>query len=257
MRFLSLAGAHFRMACRQRALWAVSLGLALLSVTITVSPGLSFETGDPAALALTAQMLALMPPIAYAAALTDLAAESERLGVAEVEASAPVHAVALAAGRVAGSLAAMVLPSAAVLLFCAGGQMLHGNAWALPQAAVLFAGVVVPATLVAASLSALAGSALPQALARIAAILAWFGALFLAVLVPTLTASGSVQIHFAANPLAQVLFGSTPLLDFPESTLSSAAPLDAVAFVVLELAVAVALLAAAGAIARRRAYRHG
>ncbi len=62
MRFLALARTHFRLAARQRALWIVSLGLALLSVTITVNPGLSFETDNPAALALTAQMLALMPP---------------------------------------------------------------------------------------------------------------------------------------------------------------------------------------------------
>ncbi|MCQ4882158.1 hypothetical protein NE624_17940, partial [Alistipes onderdonkii] len=79
-----------RLAARQRALWIVSLGLALLSVTITVNPGLSFETDNPAALALTAQMLALMPPVAYAAAFTDLASESERLGISEIEASAPV-----------------------------------------------------------------------------------------------------------------------------------------------------------------------
>ena len=75
MRFLALARTHFRLAARQRALWIVSLGLALLSVTITVNPGLSFETDNPAALALTAQMLALMPPVAYAAAFTDLASE--------------------------------------------------------------------------------------------------------------------------------------------------------------------------------------
>ena len=137
MRFLSLAGTHFRLAARQRALWIVSFALALLSITITVNPGLSFETGNPTALALTAQMLALLPPIAYAAAFTDLAAEAERLGISEIEASAPVLSFELVAARVAGSLAAMALPSAGVLLFCAGGQMLHGNAWAMPQAAFL------------------------------------------------------------------------------------------------------------------------
>ena len=131
MRFLALARTHFRLAARQRALWIVSLGLALLSVTITVNPGLSFETDNPAALALTAQMLALMPPVAYAAAFTDLASESERLGISEIEASAPVPPFELVAAHVAGALAAMALPSVGVLLFCAGGQMLHGNVWAL------------------------------------------------------------------------------------------------------------------------------
>lgn len=255
MRLFRLACAHFRMASRQRVLWAVSLGLALLSATISVNPEFSFETNDPAALALTAQMLALMPPIAYAAALTDLAAESERLGVSEIESSAPVHAVELAVARMVGSLAAMMLPSAAVLLFCAGGQLLHGNAWAALQAIVLFAVVVTPAALLAAALAALAGSLLPQALARIAAILAWFGVLFATVLLPTPTSGGGLRVHFIAHPLAQAFFGSTPLLDYPESSRLPAAPADAVAFIALELAVSAALLALSGAIARRRTYR--
>ena len=111
MRFLSLSVIHARMAARQRAIWVASLLLALLSITITVNPGLSFETDNAAALALTAQMLALLPPIAYAAAFTDLSAESERLGVSEIESSAPVHPVALAAARVLGALFVMTLPS--------------------------------------------------------------------------------------------------------------------------------------------------
>ena len=242
MRFLALARTHFRLAARQRALWIVSLGLALLSVTITVNPGLSFETDNPAALALTAQMLALMPPVAYAAAFTDLASESERLGISEIEASAPVPPFELVAARVAGALAAMALPSVGVLLFCAGGQMLHGNVWALLQAAVLLAGVVLPAALVAAALSAFAGSLLPRALARIAAIVAWFGVLFLGVFVPTPTAGGGLRVHIAADPVAQVLFGSTPLLDSPESAVTAATPLEAIALLALKLAAAVALL---------------
>ena len=255
MRFLALARTHFRLAARQRALWIVSLGLAVLSVTITVHPGLSFETDNPAALALTAQMLALMPPVAYAAAFTDLASESERLGISEIEASAPVPPFELAAARVAGALAAMALPSVGVLLFCAGGQMLHGNVWALLQAVVLLAGVVLPAALVAAALSAFAGSLLPRALARIAAIVAWFGVLFLSVFVPTPTAGGGLRVHIAADSVAQVLFGSTPLLDSPESAVTAATPLEAIALLALKLAAAVALLAAAGAIARKRTYR--
>lgn len=257
MRFLRLARAHFRMAARQRALWVVSLALALLSITITVNPGLSFETDNPAALALTAQMLALLPPIAYAAAFTDLAAEVERLGISEIEASAPVPSFELVAARVAGSLAAMALPSAGVLLFCAGGQMLHGNAWALPQAAFLLIGIVLPAAFIAASLSAFADSLLPRAFARIAAIVAWIGVLFLTVFVPTPTAEGGLRVHIAANPVAQAFFGSTPLLDSPESaaTVAAATPLEAVALLAFKLAVAVALLALSGAIARRRTYR--
>lgn len=89
MRFLSLAWTHARMAARQRAIWVASLLLALLSMGVAVNTGLPFETGDVADLVFLAQMLAMLPPVAYAAAFTDLAAEPERLGISEVEASAP------------------------------------------------------------------------------------------------------------------------------------------------------------------------
>ena len=130
MRFLSLAVIHARMAARQRAIWVASLLLALLSMGVAVNTGLPFETGDVADLVFLAQMLAMLPPVAYAAAFTDLAAEPERLGISEVEASAPVRPMELTVARVAGALAVMTSPSAALLLFCAAGQMLHGNVWA-------------------------------------------------------------------------------------------------------------------------------
>lgn len=255
MRFLSLARAHARMAARQRALWIVSFALALLSLGITVNDGLPFETGDVADLVFLAQVLAMLPPVVYAAAFTDLAAEPERLGVSEVEASAPVRPVELSAARVAGALSVMALPSAALLLFCAGGQMLHGNAWAAGQAIVLLAGVVLPAALLAAALSALAGALLPRALARIAAVVAWFAALFFTSFhsVPV-DGGGGFQVHIVADPICQAFFGSRPFLDY-QGPAAAATPLEAVALLALKLAVAVALLAAAGAIARRRTYR--
>ena len=82
----------------------------------------------------------------------------------------------LTVARVAGALAVMTSPSAALLLFCAAGQMLHGNVWAPLQAIVLFAGVVLPAAFVAAALSALAGSLLPRIVARIVSVAACGGA---------------------------------------------------------------------------------
>ena len=100
MRFLSLSVIHARMAARQRAIWVASLLLALLSMGVAVNTGLPFETGDVADLVFLAQMLAMLPPVAYAAAFTDLAAEPERLGISEVEASAPVRPMELTVARV-------------------------------------------------------------------------------------------------------------------------------------------------------------
>lgn len=253
MRFLRLARVHFRMAARQRALWLVSLALALLSMSTAVNTGLAFESGEAEDLVFLAQVLAMLPPVACAAAFTELASEPERLGVSEVEASAPVHPAALSAARVAGALSVMVLPSAAVLVFCGGGQAAHGNVWGVLQAIVLLLSVVAPAALLAAALSALAGSLLPRALARIAAVVAWF-ALLAASLHGVPVPGGGIQFHIAADPVCQAFFGSRPYLDY-QGPAVAATPLEALALLALKLAAAVALLAAAGVVARRRTYR--
>ena len=225
MRFLSLAVIHARMAARQRAIWVASLLLALLSMGVAVNTGLPFETGDVADLVFLAQMLAMLPPVAYAAA------EPERLGISEVEASAPVRPMELTVARVAGALAVMTSPSAALLLFCAAGQMLHGNVWAPLQAIVLFAGVVLPAAFVAAALSALAGSLLPRIVARIVSVAAWLGTLFACSFKGVPASGGGVQFHIASDPLAQAFFGSQPLLDY-QGPAPAAAPFEALALLV-------------------------
>ena len=120
----------------------------------------------------------------------------------------------LTVARVAGALAVMTSPSAALLLFCAAGQMLHGNVWAPLQAIVLFAGVVLPAAFVAAALSALAGSLLPRIVARIVSVAAWLGTLFACSFKGVPASGGGVQFHIASDPLAQAFFGSQPLLDY-------------------------------------------
>ena len=225
MRFLSLAVIHARMAARQRAIWVASLLLALLSMGVAVNTGLPFETGDVADLVFLAQMLAMLPPV------TDLAAEPERLGISEVEASAPVRPMELTVARVAGALAVMTSPSAALLLFCAAGQMLHGNVWAPLQAIVLFAGVVLPAAFVAAALSALAGSIQPRIVARIVSVAAWLGTLFACSFKGVPASGGGVQFHIASDPLAQAFFGSQPLLDY-QGPAPAAAPFEALALLV-------------------------
>lgn len=227
MRFLSLSVIHARMAARQRAIWVASLLLALLSMGVTVNTGLPFETGDVADLVFLAQMLAMLPPVAYAAAFTDLAAEPERLGISEVEASAPVRPMELTVARVAGALAVMTSPSAALLLFCAAGQMLHGNVWAPLQAIIV---------------------------ARIVSVAAWLGTLFACSFKGVPASGGGVQFHIASDPLAQAFFGSQPFLDY-QGPAPAAAPFEALALLVFKFAVAAALLAAAAAVARRRSYR--
>ena len=242
--------AHARIAARQHALWAASAALCLLSLAVMVNGGMPFESGDVFDLAFFAQVLAMLPPIAYAAACTDLASSPARLGIGEVEEAAPVASVVLAMARVAGTLAVILLPSLALLLFCGFGQIVHGNLLGPLQALAMFVLVVAPAALLAAAFSALAGAALPRAFARIAAVAVWLAALG----VPE--AGGGLKIEIASDPALQALFGLPPVLNENVAwAVASASPLAAFASVAGKVALAVALLAAAGALSRARGRR--
>lgn len=257
MSFLGLALTHARIAGRQRALWVVSILLTVLAATLNVNTGLAFETDDVADLAFLAQLLALLPPIAYAAAFTDLVSAPARLGIAEVEASSPTSPAMLAVARVIGSLLVVALPSALVLLFCGFAQTAHGNQWAVLQAVSLFAFVAAPGALLAMSLSSLAGTVLPRAIARIAAVAAWCVAIGLTTFVPTPEPGGGFKIHLASDAVCQAFFGCSPLMDQASANVAASAPIEAVVALAAKLAIAIALLLLAGALSRSRAYRRG
>lgn len=256
MRFARLALAHARIAGRQRSLWVASALLALLALAVMVNTGMPFETGNVGDLAFYAQMLVLLPPVVYAAACTDLASAPARLGIGEVEDASPVLAVQLAGARVAGTLAVFALPSAVLLLICGCGQAAHGNPWGPLQALGLFAGVVVPAALLAMALSALAGAALPRVLARVAAVAGWCAVLLLTAFANEPTEGGGLRTHLVADPVCQAFFGSAPLLDHA-TTAASATPLQAVVLLAAKLALAAGLLVVASMLARRRSFRRG
>lgn len=89
MRFPAIGARHARIAGRQRALWVVSALLALLSLSVMVNSAMPFETGNASDLAFLAQMLAFLPPLACAAACTDLASAPSRLGVGKSKTPRP------------------------------------------------------------------------------------------------------------------------------------------------------------------------
>lgn len=256
MRFLKLALTHARIAGRQRGLWVAPALLALLSLSASVNSGMPYETDDVSDLALFAQMLALLPPIAYAAACVDLAAAPARLGLGEVEDASPVSAVRLAAARVAGTFAVVSLPSLLLLAFCGFGQFAHGNPLGPLQAVALFATTVAPAALLAMAIAALAGALLPRALSRIAGVVGWVAVLAITAFAGEPVAGGGMKIHLAASPVLQAFFGAGPMLD-TSSSAAPAAPLAALVFLAGELAVMAALLSAASIIARRCSYKRG
>lgn len=251
-----MALAHARIAARQRALWAASAALCLLSLAVMVNGNMPYESGDVIDLAFFAQMLAMLPPVAYAAACVDLASSPVRLGIGEVEEAAPVAPAVLAAARVAGALAVVLLPSLALLLCCGFGQLAHGNFLGPLQALVMFALVVAPAALLAAAFSAFAGAALPRAFARFASVAAWLAALALTSFVGVPTPGGGMRFEIASDPALQTLFGLPPVLNENAAWAAvPASPLAAFASVAGRVAIAVALLAAAGSLSRARGGR--
>lgn len=256
MKFLKLALTHASIAARQRALWVASALFALLSLSIMVQEEMPFAANDVFLLAFFAQMLVLLPPIAYAAVCSDVALAPAQLGIGEIERAAPVSAMQLTAARVAGTFAVVTLPSLVLLVFCGFGQLIHGNPWGPLQAVALFLLAVVPGSLFALAFSALAGTVLPRPLARLVAVLGWFGYLAVAVLVPETTPGGGTQIHLASDPVLQAFFGVSPMLD-TVSTAAAVSPLIAVVSIVVKLTLVVALLAVASALARRRSFKRG
>lgn len=256
MRLLRMALTHARIAARQRSLWIASALLALLSLSVMVQEDMPFATSDVFLLAFFAQMLALLPPLAYAASCTDLAAAPSRLGIGEVESATPVSATQLTAARVLGTYVVVSLPSLVLLMLCGCGQLVHGNPWGPLQAAALFVLAVAPGSLLAMALSALTGTVLPRPLARLAAVLGWFGYLAITVFVPETTPGGGTMIHLASDPVLQAFFGVRPMLD-TASTAAAATPLVALASIALKLVVTAALLVVASALARHRSFKRG
>lgn len=156
----------------------------------------------------------------------------------------------------AGAFAVFALPSFALLLFCGFGQLAHGNPGGPLQAAALFASVAAPAALLAMALSALVGTVLPKALARIVAAVGWLAALVPLSFVGEPTAGGGIQFHIAADPGVPGLLRLPPLLD-AVSAAAPATPLVAIALLVTKLALVAGLLVVASFIARHRSFKRG
>lgn len=255
--WLTLALTFVRTTCRRKTAWVPSILLVVLSVVL-VSSSFSFMPGVDYvhSLALLSCLLGMLPPLAYAAAFTDLVTAGERLGVAEVERSTPVSAVVLACAHVAGPLVVTLTPALIALLACSVMYVQSGGAWVPLQAAAMCVVGVVPCTLLALALSSFAGSLLPKVPAVIVSITVWclLVGLTLFVVVPASVADGGFKVHLAADAVYQGFFGCSSLLD----TASGPAvfgPAEACALVAARLVAAVALLALASFAASRRGRR--
>lgn len=255
MNFLRIARVHARNARRQSALWIVSILLTLLAFGIAciAAPDLASPKGTQVDLAFLGQMLGLVPAIAYAAAFTDLASAPARLGIMEVEDSTPVSPAKLLTARATGMLSVVLWPSAALLIVC-GFLQAAGGFQSVLIALLVFAVIVVPCALLATALSALVGSLLPKALARITAVVIWCAVVCFTTFAPMPVGSRS-KMGVVTDAVCQGFFGCQPVIDLDVTKGTVCTPLDAALLLVLRVTLSLAFIAAAAFVSRKRSFR--
>ena len=182
VRFGELVRVHARTARRQRSLWYATVPLTLLAVLLSVDAPAAPGTGGIDDLVFVARVMGTLIGIAYAAAFTGLLVAPARLGVDELELSTPVGTTTLGAARVLGTFAVVMVPPLVVLVGVGLVQTVGGSWTGLPAALLVAVAMEVPTVL-----CALAVSVLPQALARVVAVLTW---LYLTMTTPTIPVPG-------------------------------------------------------------------
>jgi ABC-2 type transport system permease protein len=250
MTLLALAGAHSKIARRQKALWFTSIPLtAFATLLAVISPGRP-GTGGTQDLAFSAQMIVMFAGVAYAAAFADFFTATSRLGMHELEASAPTAPLALRAARVLGTFGVVVVPALTVLLLMGIAQTINGHPWSLPAALAVTATIVAPGVLIAMSLSALLGAILPRALGRVAGVLVWFFLIFSSPMLPLPTINGTV-LSVIGDAIGAGYFGTSPIYPPAGPLAFDGTPVAATVSLLAQLAIILTLLTAGSALAGR------
>lgn len=250
MSLIGLARTHAKVAGRQKALWFTTIPLTAFATLLAVISPAAPGTGGVEDLAFTGQMIVIFTGIAYAAGFTDFFTAPARLGIHELEASAPVAPLTLRAARLLGAFAVVVAPSLLVLLLRGIQQTADGNFWSLPAAIGVVATIVSPAALIAMALSGLTGAILPRAPGRIIAVVMWFWLWAYTPLVPIPTLNGTI-LGVIGDTVGAGYFGLTPFYP-PSGPLGlEGTPLTATVSLLWQLILILALLAAGSALAER------
>ena len=120
----------------------------------------------------------------------------------------------------------------------------------------VFAATAVPLAFLAAALSAFVGSLLPQALARITAAAAWCVVVCFTTFAPMPVGASRSKMGVVTDAICQGFFGCQPVIDLDVMGGSAAyTAFDAALLLVLRIALALALVAAAALISRKRNFQ--
>lgn len=250
MTLVGLSRVHARMARRQKALWFTTVPLTALAALIAIGNRSAPGTGGVEDLAFTGQMLAIFTGIAYTAAFADFFTTPAKLGVHELEASAPITPVVLRLARVLGSFLIVTLPSFVVLLVMGIVQTVNGSPWSIPGAVAVMLTVVGPAALIAMTLSGLAGAVLPSALGRIVAVVLWFALVLSSPMIPIPTPNGTV-FNVIGDAILPGYFGTSPTYAAAGPLGFDGTPVGATVSLILQIIVILVLLVAGSVLAER------
>ena len=249
MTLVNLIRVHARIAWRQKALWYTSIPLTLLAIIVSFG-GNAPNTGDVKDLVYKAQVTVMFLGIAYAAAFTNLLTAPARLGIGELELSAPVGSMKLRMARVVGPFTVVIVPPLTFLLVMGTIQTVQGKWDGLPMALVVTASVIAPAMLCSIAISAFTGSFLPQAFARIVAVLVWFYLVFSTPMIPVPAPAGTI-FGITGDVVAEGYFGSRPLYALTGPLSSSPGPATATVSLLWQLTLIIVLLAIGSRLSER------
>lgn len=187
---------EFRMATRRKVLWIALLPLlaiaTLICVTSTRINEVEAVSGKAGAWAV---LVNIFIGVGLGVGLADRFVRTHRFGLAEVLAATPTGLGARMFGVLCGSVAAGLVPVAAVLVVVMPLSLRQPSAipagmfWGL--VALLIA--ILPAVLLITMISATAGLVMPVPLARVLAVLLWFwSTIFSAGIIPLPTPTGTL-----------------------------------------------------------------
>lgn len=249
---------EFRMAARRKVLWIAILPLLAIATLICFTSArvseLDTVSGKAGAWAV---LVNIFIGVGLGVGLADRFVRTHRFGLAEVLAATPTGLGTRMLGVLCGSVAAGLVPVAAVLVVVMPLSLRQPSAiptgmfWGL--VALLIA--ILPAVLLITMISATAGLVMPVPLARVLAVLLWFwSTIFSASIVPLPTPTGTllsplgdyVAVGWLQGPVLWAGRGVPELLSPPATALTATLNL----FVILAL-TAVLFGVARSAAARR------
>lgn len=250
MTLIRLALTHSRVARRQKALWFTAIPLTAFATLLALISPARPGTGGAADLAFSGQTIAIFTGIAYAAAFATFFTTPGKLGMPELEASAPASGALLRSARVLGAFSVVLAPSLLIMLLMGVAQTIHGDCWSIPAALAVTATVVAPATLIAMTLSGVCGALMPQALGRIVAVLIWFFLIFSTSLLPLPTPNGTV-FSVVGDAIVTGYFGADPIYAATGPLGFTGTPWSATLSLILQLVIVAVLLLVGSRLAER------